>query len=82
MQATETTSKPSIDDEVFDRLKDEILNLIDGEDATTILGVLTCLIGEVGVNCGADLSAVLKATCMSIVHMYASQMPDEDSPIH
>lgn len=82
MQATETKQTSGIDAEMFDKVKDQICDLIDGQDGTLILSVLSCLIGEVGVNCGAEISSVLKATCMSIVHMYATQLPDDDEPIH
>jgi len=82
MQANETSQAEGIDAEAFDKVKDQICDLIDGQDASLILSVLSCLIGEVGVSCGADVASVLKATCMSIVHMYASQLPDDDEPIH
>jgi F420-0:gamma-glutamyl ligase len=82
MQATETKQSEGIDIEVYDKVKDEIENLIDGHDGALILSVLSHLIGEVGVNCGVDLSSVIKASALSIVHVYASQLPDDNEPIH
>ena len=82
MQATATKEEHDIDAEEYDKIKDQIADLIDGKEALLILSLLSHLIGEVGVNCGVELSSVIKATSLSIVHVYASQLPDDDEPIH
>jgi hypothetical protein len=63
-------------------LRDKVCDVLEGHNMGVILPMLTSLLAEVAFDSGVELTDVLKAVVTSITVKYASEMPDEDSPIH
>ena len=63
-------------------LRDKVCDLLEGHNMAIILPMLTSLLAETAFNSGVDLTDILKAVVTTITVKYASEMPDEDSPIH
>jgi predicted glycoside hydrolase/deacetylase ChbG (UPF0249 family) len=63
-------------------LRDKVCDVLEGHNMAVILPMLTSLLAEVAFDSGVELADVLKAVVTSITVKYASEMPDEDSPIH
>ena len=68
--------------DTYMELRDKVCDVLEGHNIKIILPMLTSLLAEIAVETGVDLADVLKAVVTSITVKYASEMPDEDSPIH
>ena len=68
--------------ESYTELRDKVCDVLDGHEMSVILPMLASLLAETAFESGIDLTSILKAVVTSITVKYASEMPDEDSPIH
>lgn len=63
-------------------LKDKVCDVLEGHNIRIILPMLSSLLAETAFETGVELKEALKLVIASITVKYASEMPDEDSPIH
>lgn len=68
--------------EQFTELRDKICNVLEGHEIGLVLPALTALLAEIAFDSEVSLEHILKAVVTSITVRYASEMPDEDEPIH
>ena len=63
-------------------LKDKVCDVLEGHSIRIILPMLSSLLAETAFETGVELKEALKLVIANITVKYASEMPDEDSPIH
>ena len=68
--------------EQFTELRDKICNVLEGREIGLVLPALTALLAEIAFDSEVSLEHILKAVVTSITMKYASEMPNEDEPIH
>jgi len=68
--------------EQFTELRDKICNVLEGHEIGLVLPALTALLAEIAFDSEVSLEHILKAVVTSITMKYASEMPNEDEPIH
>ena len=68
--------------DAYMELRDKVCDVLEGHNMSVILPMLTSLLAETAFDSGIDLTNILRAVVTSITVKYASEMPDEDSPIH
>jgi hypothetical protein len=68
--------------DTYIELRDKVCDVLEGHEIKVILPMLASLLADTAFESGVDLTNILKAVVTSITVKYASEMPDEDSPIH
>jgi|APGre2960657404_1045060.scaffolds.fasta_scaffold370883_2 predicted glycoside hydrolase/deacetylase ChbG (UPF0249 family) len=63
-------------------LRDKVLDVLEGHNIRIILPMLTALLAETAFETGVELKEVLRLVVAAITVKYASEMPNEDEPIH